>query len=450
MFIPNHINKIIHQLQDCGYDAYVVGGCVRDYYMGDIPHDYDICTSATPDEMKVCLGQYKSYDTGIQHGTVSFMADGEIVEVTTFRTETGYADGRHPDTVTFVGEVESDLSRRDLTINAMAYNDRDGLIDLYGGYRDIESGIIRCVGKPTDRFDEDGLRILRAIRFASRYGFDIAPDTASAIHACCNNLRNVSFPRIYAEIVQIMDSWRGDTLFALLMEFPDVFAYVFPSLAPCVGYDQNSPYHIYDLYEHMVRTCCLFDGCDYILRMAALIHDVGKPSVCAIGMDGYFHYIGHEAASARLVEEDLRRLCMSTEETRKIIGLVRKHDTPLTCSKKRMYRLMSALDNDKEQLDRLVVLQKCDAMAHAEHEYVSNRIAACDMFLDFANEQFAIADRFDISSLDISGDDFINAGYVPGPKYREVLEALVNDVLDGRIRNEYDDLLCRAIQLFES
>ena len=449
MFIPSHINEIIYQLQDYGYDAYVVGGCVRDSYLGDVPHDYDVCTSATPDEMKTCLSNYKSYDTGIQHGTVSFMVDGELVEVTTFRAESDYTDGRHPDAVTFVTTIEEDLSRRDLTMNAMAYNDRDGLIDIYGGLQDINNGIIRCVGNPVDRYNEDGLRMLRTIRFAAKYGFSIELNTMSAIHYCVGNLYNISFPRIHAEIIQIMNYWNTNVLFELLMEFKDVFSYVFPSLSSCINYDQNSLYHIYDLYEHMARTCCYIESADYIARIAAFIHDVGKVNVMTIGNDGYSHYIGHENESAYLAELDLRRLCMSSDEITKITALIRKHDTPLTCTKKRMYRLMSELNNDREQLDRLVMIQRSDAMAHAEHEYVNKRIEACDIFLEFANEQFEIAGKFDISSLDINGNDFINAGYAPGPKYKEVLETLVNEVLDGYLPNEYDSLIVRSSELFE-
>ena len=316
--MPCFVRQILERLNGAGFEAYVVGGCVRDALLGRQPHDWDVCTSALPQEVIECFSDYTVHPTGIQHGTVLVIQEGEGVEVTTFRTESGYSDHRHPDQVTFVHSVEADLARRDFTINAMAYSPNRGLADPFDGRRDLEKGIIRCVGEPMQRFQEDGLRILRALRFAARYKFSIEAETSRAMNDCRELLNYIAVERIFQELKGFFS---GGSVRGLMLEYREIFAVFLPELRPTFDFDQRNPNHCYDVWEH---TVCAVDNAapDPVLRLTLLFHDVGKPACFTMDKAGVGHFKGHDAVSAETAKAALSRLRCDRETLRTVVTLV--------------------------------------------------------------------------------------------------------------------------------
>lgn len=284
MRVPAGVSGIMLQLHAAGYEAYAVGGCVRDALLGREPHDWDMTTNATPDRMKEAVS-FRSFDTGLKHGTVTFVVDGEPIEVTTFRSDGEYSDGRHPDSVSFAQTLEEDLARRDFTVNAMAWSPDTGVVDCFGGMDDLEAKSLRCVGDAGKRFSEDGLRVMRALRFAATYGFRIEGDTARAAHDKKWMLDAVSRERISTELWKMMAAPDGGHLRQIVDEFHDVLFQVMPELAPTYGFDQENPHHDRDLWTHLLDTMAAIEP-DPALRLAALLHDIGKPSAKTYGDDG--------------------------------------------------------------------------------------------------------------------------------------------------------------------
>ncbi|MBQ8613726.1 MAG: hypothetical protein IJ416_05870, partial [Ruminiclostridium sp.] len=272
MELPLFAGRIIEQLNNSGFEAFAVGGCVRDSLLGITPKDYDITTNAHPDEVKTCLSGYRIIDTGIDFGTVTVISEGEPIEVTTYRVDGDYNDNRRPESVSFTSRLAEDLKRRDFTVNAMAFNPSTGLTDLFGGQEDLKSGIIRAIGNPTERFNEDGLRIMRALRFASYYGFTIEENTSRAVHNCRDLLKNIAVERIAVEFNKLLCGSCG----AVLREYPDVFSVFIPELFACVGFEQRTKYHNRDVYEHIIATVEAIEPMKH-LRLAMLFHDIGKP-----------------------------------------------------------------------------------------------------------------------------------------------------------------------------
>ena len=289
IIIPQHALTVVERLERYGYEAYVVGGCVRDSLMGRCPKDWDVCTNALPEEVLRVFKRFHVIKTGLQHGTVTVMVDKQPVEVTTFRIDGNYTDNRHPDSVNFVSRVEEDLARRDFTINAMAYNPARGLVDAFGGQEDLQARIIRCVGEPDERFNEDGLRILRALRFAARYDFGIETETAFSMHRNRHLLENVSVERIFSELKGILV---GEGVLGMMQAFPDIFSVIIPELAPAVGFDQRNPHHCYDVWTHTAHAVQAAPA-DEVLRLALLLHDIAKPATFTMGEDGKGHFYGH-------------------------------------------------------------------------------------------------------------------------------------------------------------
>ena len=253
IYIPEYITKVLRLLKDGGHEGFLVGGCVRDSLMGKEPHDYDITTSATPDEMKRCFAGEKVIETGVRHGTLTVVSDSNNVEVTTFRVDGEYEDNRHPTQVSFTHRLQDDLSRRDFTVNAMAYSPERGVVDIFDGQKDIERRLIRCVGDPDKRFNEDALRILRALRFSSALDFDIDKNTDESIRKNKGLLKNISSERMYSELVKII---LGNGAERVLLSYPEVIAEILPELSDCMGFEQNNPYHCYDVYTHTVKAVC--------------------------------------------------------------------------------------------------------------------------------------------------------------------------------------------------
>ena len=301
--MPVGAKRIIKNLTNHDFEAYVVGGCVRDSLLGYSPKDWDICTSATPETVKELHDH--TIDTGLKHGTVSVVESDGIYEVTTFRIEGKYSDNRRPDTVEFVTDLKTDLSRRDFTINAMAYNDENGVIDYFGGLSDLAERKVKCVGNANTRFSEDALRILRAIRFSSVYGFAIEHDTSEAIHSNAELLQNIANERIRDELCKIIAF--GKTTANTLLEYSDVMSIIIPEIAPCIGFVQNNKYHKYDVYEHMVRAMDAYTGHDPSVKFALLIHDIGKP-LCYTEDENRGHFYGHSIPSHDIAEHVVNRL----------------------------------------------------------------------------------------------------------------------------------------------
>jgi len=436
MTLPSHVLTALSLLEEAGFEAYVVGGSVRDALMTKTPDDYDICTSATPTETETVFSGYRFIETGLKHGTVTVLIDCYPLEITTFRIESGYSDGRHPDTVSFTRALADDLSRRDFTINAMAYSPKRGFVDLYGGLDDLRHRVLRCVGEPTLRFSEDALRIVRALRFASVLGFGIDPPTADAAIALAPRLSMVSSERIATELKKAVIGHRFPEV---LLAFPSVFGEFLPELLPCVHYNQNNPHHDFDLLTHLAKTVNGLPK-DPTLRLAGLLHDIGKPSTKSQDDEGISHYFGHSAKSAVMAEEALRRLKFSNAEITKIVTLIRHHDGVIEPSEKSIKRKIAKLGQD--------VFFDLLSLQRADHDEAQKENA--DFRQDYDNEIFRIANDviskkecLNTKQLEINGNDIAKMGLI-GPQIGKMLAFLLDAVLDGEVENERDTLISYA------
>lgn len=439
MELPRRVSDLITRLEQAGYSAYAVGGCVRDTLMGRQPHDWDLCTSATPEEMlEVFRGEHVA-ETGLKHGTLTVILDHIPYEITTFRTDGAYTDHRHPDSVSFVKEVAGDLSRRDFTVNAMAYSTRGGLVDLFGGQEDLARGVIRCVGVPRERFREDALRVLRALRFASVFDFAVEPETDAALRELASTLQSVAAERIREEFFKLLC---GKGVGRILRAYPDVLAFIVPEIGPMVGYDQQNHHHHYDLWEHTVQ------GVENVpaetdLRLAMLLHDTGKPAVRTVDEKGEAHYRGHQAASAAIAERVTDDLRCSRETRDRVIRLVRWHDIPLRTESgavnlDRSFLLRRLNRFGEKDLRALFVIHCADRIAtgHSSREReelrLAERIAALDALM-------AEKPCFTLKDLAASGHDMTALG-LTGPAVGEALQQLLEAVMDGRVANEKEQL----------
>lgn len=432
MTLPGYVCDIIRRMEQTGHCAYAVGGCVRDMLMGKAPHDYDVCTDALPEEIKNIFHDKTTIDTGIKHGTVTVLSDGEPVEITTFRTESGYSDGRHPDSVSFTASLEGDLSRRDFTVNAMAYSERSGLIDIFDGRNDLDQHILRCVGNPEIRFSEDHLRILRALRFSSVLCFRIEENTSAAVNKLRDTLAAVSPERIASELDKAV---MGKNFGRVLLEYPETFSVFLPELSPCIGYNQNNPHHIYDLLTHTAKAV---DACpkDKIVRLAALFHDIGKPSTMVTDADGVSHYIGHAGVSTEMAENILRRLRYSTADIRAVTELIRYHDGVIDETEKAVRKRLAQLG--ETQFYRLIALKRADNAAQTEDP--DFRKDHADRLLSIAQDIINRSECLSLKTLAVNGNDLIALG-LSGREIGQALKLMLEAVIDGRAENEKTALL---------
>ncbi len=438
--IPEYALDVVSRLEEFGFEAYVVGGCVRDSLMGRSPADWDVCTAATPQEVLRVFKRFHVIKTGLKHGTVTVRSRHQNVEVTTFRLDGHYSDNRHPDAVTFVSRVEEDLARRDFTINAMAYSPTRGLVDAFGGQQDLADGVIRCVGEPDERFHEDGLRILRALRFAARFGFALERETAYSIRRNRMLLENISAERLFKELKGILC---GAGVRDILLAFPEVFCSFMPQLAPMVGFEQHNPYHLYDVWTHTVHTVAAVRA-DEQLRLTMLLHDAGKPQVFSRGEDGVGHFYGHPAVSEKIAREVLQQL-KSDNATRDVVStLVRYHDADLPTSKPGMRRWVGRLG---EQLMPLLFEVKAADMAGQSDVNRECRLAALRAARLLYEEVCEEPHAFTVKDLALNGRDLMQMGMQPGPAMREVLELLLAEVQDERLPNTPSALAARAAGL---
>lgn len=437
MTLPSNVNWILSRLNTAGFDAYVVGGCVRDTLLGVAPKDWDVCTSATPEEMQRVFSGCHVVETGLKHGTLTVVLDHEPYEVTTFRVDGAYTDHRHPDGVTFVTDVREDLARRDFTVNAMAFNPNEGLIDCFDGQSDLSARRIRCVGQPERRFEEDALRILRALRFASTYDFAIDPDTAAAIHALYPTLADVAAERIHVELTKLLC---GKGVGRILREYTDVVTFLIPELAPCVGFEQHNHHHRYTVWEHIVRAVENVSPTE-VLRMAALLHDAGKPESFFMGDDGEGHMYGHPAVSRRISEAVLARLKLDNAARDRILLLVEHHDADLSLTERLVRRRLSKYGEDA--LRQLFDFRRADRIATG-----TTTAAEQDAWLRDAN---ALLDHVlaqqpcvSVKQLAVNGGDLMAAGVPRGPRLGACLAMLLDAVLEDLVPNEQAALLALA------
>lgn len=441
--IPSGANEIIHSLQNNGYEAFLVGGCVRDSILGRPIHDYDITTSATPNEMMEVFKNKRIIETGLQHGTITIVIDGEPYEVTTYRIDGNYSDSRRPDKVTFTKSLEEDLKRRDFTINAMAYNDEAGLVDPFDGMEDIKYHKIQCVGKPEDRFAEDALRILRAIRFASQLDFVLEPNTDYVLHKVYQNLENISVERINSEFCKIAAS--SDFCVQMVL-YRDVLSLFIPEIKDMFGFQQNNPYHIYDVWNHTVHAVQAYEcDCepdlnprDLITSLAVLFHDIGKPHCYQDGEDGIRHFKGHGRVSADMTDTIMKRLRFDNDTREKVVQLVYYHDATFEVGEKYIKRWLNKIG--EEQFRRLLNVRRADIKAQAYTEQES-RLQKIDNIEYILEEVLQKDECFSLKDLAVNGKDLIEIGYKSGKEIGEVLNNLLDSVISGEYINEKEKLL---------
>lgn len=442
--MPGKVNKIIGVLQEAGFEAYAVGGCIRDSLLGRTPNDWDITTSAKPMEVKALFSH--TIDTGIQHGTVTILLDREGFEVTTYRIDGEYEDGRHPKEVSFTGSLEEDLKRRDFTINALAYNETAGLIDIFEGQKDLKDGIIRCVGNAEERFTEDALRMLRAIRFSAQLGYRIEENTLAAIHKLAGNLEKISAERIQTELLKLMVSPHPDYLrTAYECGVTKVF---FPEFDLAMETPQNHPHHCYNVGEHILHSLIEVPA-DKVLRLTMLLHDIAKPQCLTVDEKGITHFHGHEEMGAEMSRVILRRLRMDNDTTDKVCRLVRFHDygNGVAPDRRIVRRAVNKIGEDL--FDDFILVKKADLLAQSMYlreEKLSNLAAWDACYREIREAEECVSLR----TLAVNGRDLIAAGLQPGRELGNILKQLLDEVLETPEKNEKDYLISRAKELRHS
>ncbi len=431
--LPDKVQKIINTLEEAGYEAYAVGGCVRDSILGRRPDDWDVTTSAKPEEMKRLFP--RTVDTGIKHGTVTVLLEGEGFEVTTYRIDGVYEDGRHPTEVNFTSNLKEDLRRRDFTINAMAYNERSGLVDLYGGLADMENRVIRCVGDARERFEEDALRMLRAVRFSAQLGFRIDGATGEAVKALASNLQKISAERIQAELVKLVTSPHPDYL-RTAYEL-GITAQILPEFDLCMETPQRHKHHCYDVGEHILHAM-LGVGPDKVLRLGMLFHDIGKPQTLTVDPDGTTHNKKHPFEGEKITRKVMRRLKFDNDTTDKVSKLVLYHDYDIAPTEAGVRRAINRMGEDIFSM--IFTVRRADIAAQSDYMR-EEKLAKVTYIEKLYQEVLARKDAVTLKDLAISGNDLIAGGMPPGRQIGETLSALLERVLDDPSLNTREILL---------
>ena len=429
--LPEGVEAIIERLYECGYEAYAVGGCVRNFMLGTEPKDYDVTTSARPEEIKQALEGFRIIDTGIKYGTVTVISRGMPIEVTTYRVDGDYSDNRRPENVTFTTKLAEDLKRRDFTVNAMAYSSRTGIIDIFGGRADLQNGIIRAIGDPDERFREDGLRILRALRFASCYGLKIEPSTADSIHRNRKLLENISGERIAAELNRLLCGECGN----ILREYYDVISVFLPEFAACRGFEQHTKYHDRDVLEHIIGTVTAIEP-KLHLRLTMLLHDIGKPLYFTMSEDGVGHFKGHAKGSTAIAESFFKRLRYSNAVAERVSKLVQTHDILIADDEHLIKRYLNKYG--EEMFFDMIKVHIADDMAKAPE--CRERIKTYRAAAETARKILAQKECFSLKQLAVNGNDIRALGY-EGAEIGDKLGILLGLVIDGKCVNERDALL---------
>lgn len=434
--MPKGCKELINILHSNGYEAFLCGGAVRDSILGRTIHDYDITTSATPDEMMEVFKDKRIIETGLQHGTITIVIDGEGYECTTYRIDGNYSDSRRPDSVTFTRNLKEDLKRRDFTINAMAYNDEVGLVDPFNGMEDIEHYKIRCVGRAEDRFSEDALRILRAIRFASQLGFVVDSDVSLNIHKMYKNLENISIERINSEFCKIALS---SEFYIQIGLFREVFSLFIPEIKDMLGFQQNNPYHMYDVWNHTVHAIEYCESDDLVTRLTVFFHDIGKPHCYQDGEDGIRHFKGHGRVSADMTNEIMKRLRFDNDTREKVVELVYYHDVTFEVGKKYVKRWLNKIG--EEQFRRLLNVRRADIKAQADMDQ-ETKLQKIDNIEYILEEVLQDNECFSLKDLAVNGKDVMDIMHIKSGKDVGCwLNEILTRVIDGRLKNDREDLI---------
>lgn len=431
--IPAYVKRVIDRLEENGFEAYIVGGCVRDSLLGKKPDDYDVCTSCTPQKMQEIFSDMNVVGTGISHGTLTIILEGKPVETTTYRSEGKYVGHRKPESVTFEKNLSEDLKRRDFTVNALCYNDKNGLVDMFGGAEDIEKGIIRCVGEPSERFDEDALRIMRGLRFSSCLGFEIEKKTSEQIKSQAYLLKEISAERVFSELKKLLV---GKNAGKILMDYRDVFAVIIPELKPAFDFPQKCPHHCYDVYQHI---CHSVDNVaqDTILRLTMLLHDIGKPEMAKTDDKGVMHFKKHQFVSADKAYTILRRLKCDRKTLIRVTDLVREHDNRIPPQKKSVKKMLAKYGS--EFFAQYLAVRRADTLAQSEYMR-AEKLEVLDSLERLAEEIEEESCCLKVTDLDVNGNDIISLGFT-GKKVGEALEYALDGVIDEKIKNEKEDII---------
>ena len=431
--LPAGCLRILERLRAAGFEGAVVGGCVRDLLRGAVPHDWDVCTSARPEQVLELFRDGPAIPTGLRHGTVTVFQDGVGYEVTTYRVDGVYSDGRRPDQVRFTGILTQDLARRDFTINAMAYVPGSGLKDPFGGREDLARGLIRCVGRADQRFAEDGLRIMRALRFASVLGFRLEDGCAAAIHENRARLDKIARERVGVELLRMLC---GAGVENILLEYADVVMQVLPDLAPMAGFDQRNPHHCFDVWTHTVKTVAAVEA-EPVLRLAMLLHDAGKPACFSI-KEGVGHFYGHAHAGTELAKRAVKTLRLNGDTARCAVELVRYHDAVLEPDPRAVRRWLNKLG--EIQFRRLIQVHRADAQGQASwlRPGRMEQFAQVEAVLEKVLREES---RISRSDLAVTGRDLLDAGIPQGPAIGRLLEYLLRRVMDEELPNRKEALM---------
>ena len=431
--MPDKVHKIIEILEAAGYEAYAVGGCVRDSILGREPNDWDITTSAKPEETKSLFA--RTIDTGIKHGTVTVMLDKDGFEVTTYRIDGIYEDSRHPKKVTFTASLEEDLKRRDFTVNAMAYNERTGLVDIFGGLADIDQGIIRCVGNAEERFTEDALRMLRAVRFSAQLGYEIEEKTKQAIRRLSPNLKKISAERIQAELVKLVTSPYPDYLRTAYET--GITKHILPEFDICMETDQNNPHHCYNVGEHILHSMQETSP-DKVLRLGMLFHDIAKPQTLSIDDEGITHNKGHAELGEKMTRQILRRLKFDNDTIDKVSKIVLYHDQEVGLTPSGVRRAVNRMG--EEIFTMLFAVQYADVLAQSDYlreEKLQKLTYKKEIYEGICRRKECL----NLKDLAVTGSDLIALGIPAGRQIGVILNDLLDIVLEEPARNTREELL---------
>lgn len=434
MPFPAELNTVLEALERAGYEAYAVGGGVRDTLRGVTPQDWDVTTSAKPEQVMALFGD-AAVPTGLPHGTVTVKQGGKAFEVTAYRTDGAYADHRHPEAVAFTESLTEDLARRDFTVNAMVMDRRGKVTDPYGGQEDLRRGVLRCVGEPERRFTEDALRIMRCLRFAAAFGFAVDENTARALRTKKDDLRHIAAERIHEEMTKLLC---GDHAAEVLLKFPDVIGVILPEILPCVGLDQRNEHHLYDVWEHTARAVAAVPPKPE-LRWAMLLHDLGKGQTMTVDDGGVGHFYGHAKVSAALAEEICTRLRFSNERKDTVTTLVAWHDREIRRTEKAVLRALHTFGEDV--FFALCAVKRADNLA--QHPDYRDRLAEIAEAERIARGLLKKQACFSLRDLAVNGSDMLALGY-RGADVGKVLDTLLAQVMDGVLPNEKAALLSAA------
>lgn len=436
--LPQKCLFVFDILEKNGFECYAVGGCVRDILLQRTPNDVDFTTNALPDEILACFKDYKTFELGKKYGTISVLHNDDIFEITTYRVDGEYSDSRHPDKIEFSRSLQDDLARRDFTINAMAVDKNGNVSDFFNGMNDLKRGVIRAVGDPFKRFNEDALRIFRALRFSAKLEFSIDSYTSDACHKLCGLLKKVHPQRIRDELSQLLIT---DSAALVIKEYSDVIAEIIPEFSSSFGFQQITPHHRYDVFSHIIKSVS-FAPSDLEIRWALLLHDIGKPLCYTQDKAGISHFHSHPSVSADIAKEILTRFAYPSEFVERICLLIKYHDRRFERLRPQIKKILAKLGS--EGFLKLLIIQRCDAMAQSEYMR-EDKLNHIKMVYDEAQRIIEENDCICLGDLAVNGTDILSLG-IKGKAVGEVLDYLLEGVIDDRFMNNKEELIKAAVQ----